>query len=246
VTLEPGKITAITPTIPPRGLLLGRARASVQAQIRPADAHVIMVDYEHAGPGPTRNAAIDRVETEWIAFLDDDDEWLPHHLRALEKQAFWTGADVIYPIGRYDQMGDDPLQQSGRPFDPHRLRAGNYIPVTVLARTQAVRDAGGFPDTEHAPRMGWQSCEDWGLWLRMLDNGATFAPLHQVTWLCHTHGGPYGNTSGAPWRNHHEDREAAATPPREVWEEELTGITGPKPPEGSSRAASRGKRKRHR
>jgi hypothetical protein len=231
VTLRPGEITVITPTILPRAILLGRARASVAAQKRPADAHVIMVDHEHNGPGPTRNAALALVETEWVAFLDDDDELLPHHLRALEKMTYWSAADVIYPLGRY-VTGDDPLRQMGVPFDAGRLRAGNFIPVTVLARTAAVRAVGGFPTPDESPRMGPQPCEDWGLWLRMIDNGSRFAPLHQVTWLCHTHTGPYGNTSGTPWVDH---RDVGG---RAVWEEDVSGVRGPRMP-GATRTESR-------
>lgn len=195
----PGKITCLTPTIPPRTLLLARARRSVAEQKRPADNHVIAVDWTGDGPGATRNIALDRVTTEWVAFIDDDDELLPHHLRACERAAKFFGGDVIYPIGRYDAVGDDPLGQLGRPFSADRLRMTNYIPVTVMVRTQAVLDVGGFPVGDEAPLMGAQRCEDWGLWLRLLRAGATFTPLHQITWLCHQHGGRFGNLSGATW-----------------------------------------------
>ena len=198
MTLRAGEITVVTPTIPPRYRELARAADSVRAQKRPADHWVIKLDYEHAGPGATRNAALADVATEWVAFLDDDDEFLPHHLRACEKAAFWTGADVIYPIGRYP-WGTDPLRQMGVPFDPARLRLGNHIPITVLARTDRVLAVSGFPTGSEVPLMGSQRCEDWGLWLRMLDDGATFAPLHQETWICHSHSGRYGNLSGAVW-----------------------------------------------
>lgn len=193
--LAPGKITVVTPSIPPRAAMLGRAAASVQAQKRPADDHVIYMDWTGVGPGGARNGALERVTTEWVAFLDDDDEFLPHHLRACERMARHTGADVVYPIGRYD-WGDDPLGQMSRPFSELRLRMGNFIPITVLARTALILDVGGFPLGHEAPLMGEQRCEDWGLWLRMLDSGASFAALNQVTWICHTHGGLYGNFSG--------------------------------------------------
>jgi hypothetical protein len=199
MTLAKGKITVITPTIPPRGIMLGRASASVTAQKRKTDAHVVAIDWTGDGPGATRNEALRRVTTEWVAFLDDDDEFLEHHLRACEKMALWSGADLVYPIGRFDGAGDDPLRQMGQQFNPSRLRMGNFIPITTLARTELIMDAGGFPRGDEAPLMGAQRCEDWGLWLRLLDAGGKFMPLHQVTWLCHKHGGPYGNFSGRSW-----------------------------------------------
>lgn len=197
--LEPGAITVVTPTIPPRGIMLGRAQRSVAAQKRPADAHVVAVDWTGAGPGATRNVALARVTTEWVAFLDDDDEFLPHHLRACERAVSWTGADVVYPLGSYDSLGVDPLRIAGLPFDPNRLRLGNFIPITVMCRTGMLLDVGGFPTGSDAPLMGSQRCEDWGAWLRLLAAGAVFAPVHQVTWLCHTHTGRYGNFSGRAW-----------------------------------------------
>jgi hypothetical protein len=47
--------------------------------------------------------------------------------------------------------------------------------------------------------MGEQPCEDWGLWLLMLADGAAFAPLHQVTWRCHQTTGRYGSYAGRVW-----------------------------------------------
>lgn len=195
---KPG-ISVVTPTIPPRYRELSRCAESVQAQKRLADRHVIIMDFHHDGPGHTRNAALRQVETEWVAFLDDDDEFLPHHLRSCEKAAYWTGADLVYPIGSYDWLGVDPLRQCGQPFSAHRLRAGNFIPITVLARTERVIGVEGFPTGASVPLMGDQPCEDWGLWLKLLDDGATFAPLHQVTWRCHSVTGRYGNYAGRTW-----------------------------------------------
>ena len=197
MSYRPG-ITCVTPTIPPRYRELARASASVQAQKRPADHHVVIVDFHGNGPGPTRNAALAQVDTEWTAFLDDDDEFLPHHLRACEKMGFWSGADLVYPIGAYD-YGVDPLRQCGTPFSAPRLRAGNFIPITVLVRTERIVAVGGFPAAADAPLMGDQPCEDWGAWLKLLDDGAKFEPLHQVTWRCHQTVGRYGSYAGRTW-----------------------------------------------
>src|SRR3546814_8974957 len=60
------------------------------------------VDRGGLGPSITRNRAVVQtmnagVRPKWIAFLDDDDEFLPDHLRKLVEHAEATDADVVYP-----------------------------------------------------------------------------------------------------------------------------------------------------
>jgi hypothetical protein len=134
------------------------------------------------------------VSTSWVAFLDDDDELLPPHLDALLTHACTTGADVIYPgcivldpagreVPRRDEWG-----RFGREFDAELLRKRSYVPVTSLARTSLARLAGfGAPTGSNY--------DDWGFYLRMLDLGAMFSHLPEITWYWHHHG---KNSSGQP------------------------------------------------
>lgn len=179
-------ITVVIPTIPSREEQLERAVASVNNQTMPARLHV-EYDPARTGAGATRNRALEQVDTKWVAFLDDDDVMKPNHLRACARHAGLTGADVVYPW--YDATGDDPIDCFGMPFSPEALRRRNYIPVTTLCRTQMVRDVGGFqphPDENGDP------CEDWGLWLALLDAGAKFSHLPQRTWIWTSTGGTRG------------------------------------------------------
>lgn len=174
-------ITVVIPTITPRTALLERALASVDAQtLAPVDV-LVECDVDRIGAAATRNRATERVETDWVAFVDDDDELYPDHLLRLARHARLSGVDVAYP--GYDCAGGpDPVGCFGIPFDPVLLRRRNYIPVTALARTELVRAAGGFqprPDEHGDP------CEDWGLWLALLDRGATFGHLAVKTWRWH-------------------------------------------------------------
>jgi hypothetical protein len=173
-------ITVIVPTIYPRSHLLERALRSVEAQTYRAARTVIEVDTEREGPAAVRNRALEKVTTEWTAFLDDDDELYPNHLRMLARFVWASGVDVAYP--GYDCTGHDKVNCFGVPFNAAFLRQTNYIPVTVLARTDKIRQAGGFqphPDENGDP------CEDWGLWLAMVDQGAKFGHLQAKTWLWH-------------------------------------------------------------
>ena len=172
-------ITVVIPTIEPRAALLARALASVTWQTLQPAAVIVEHDRDRSGAAATRNRALERVDTEWTAFLDDDDELYPDHLRLLARFARLGGLDVAYP--GYD-CDNDPVNMFGIPFSAAFLEQRNFIPVTVLARTAAVRAAGGFrphPDENGDP------CEDWGLWLAMVRNGARFGHLPCKTWRWH-------------------------------------------------------------
>jgi glycosyltransferase involved in cell wall biosynthesis len=195
----PSGVTAVMPCIPPRtGAVdpgtMPRALRSILNQTRPVDAVSIVLDHHHEGAAVTRNRALAAVRTEWTVFLDDDDELLPNHVGALLECAEKTGADVVYPW--FDVVnGFDPFPwYFGKPFDADALRnTQNFIPVTVLARTALVRGVGGFEPRNSSAAPGASPCEEWGLWLKMLDIGARFEHLNRRTWLWHWH---HGNTSG--------------------------------------------------
>lgn len=90
-------ISVIIPTRD-RNTLLQRAIASVKRQtVRDVDVWVIndggfaptlcdtirLVTKTQGGPGSARNAGIAVSDSRYIAYLDDDDEWRPHHLESM-------------------------------------------------------------------------------------------------------------------------------------------------------------------
>jgi glycosyltransferase involved in cell wall biosynthesis len=166
-----------------------RAVASVHAQnYAPTGGIAVALDAVGEGAAATRNRALELVTTEWVAFLDSDDELYPDHLKLCARYARLTGVDVVYP--GWD--GPDPTGMFGKSFDPVLLQRANYIPVTTLCRTAAVRAAGGFQD--HPDESG-DPCEDWGLWLAMVEQGAKFGHLPIRTWRLAP-----GGTRGRPDR----------------------------------------------
>lgn len=190
-------ITVAIPTIPSRAGKLRRAITSVTSQSLPARGISIALDLNMAGSATTRNRALDGVTTEWTAFLDDDDQFLTHHLAKLAQHAEDTGADVVYALPRV--LGPDgrehPRQYDwggGPVFDPEYLRRKAHIQTTCLVRTDVARSVGGFKfirDTTGAVN------DDHGFFLSLLDAGAKFSHLHEVTFIWNHHG---GNTSGRP------------------------------------------------
>ena len=196
-------VTVVIPTIPPRAQMLTRALASVESQTHPAAA--VIVEHDHTGEGPAviRNRALGQVVTEWVAFLDDDDYLLPDHLAVLCQGQEQSGADVVWPWFRV-QGGTDPFpMHRGRQWDP---QDPHQIPITVLARTDAIRAVGGFQTIPDGPtdRLGNRAGEDWTLWLALSSAGYQFHHVNRITWVwCH---GPQ-NTSGLPSRWLKQPRE---------------------------------------
>lgn len=188
-------VTVVIPHIPTREAELLRAVASVHAQTHPARAVVITRDTRREGSAVTRNRALFHVSTPWVAFLDDDDVLLSNHLELLVSSALEDGADVVYsgcvPVGPDGQEINrrDEWGRFGYAFNPDLLRQISYLPVTSLVRTSlAVQALFGPPahqlDSEY---------DDWGFYLRLLDLGAFFKHVPEVTWVWHHHG---MNTSG--------------------------------------------------
>lgn len=207
-------VTICTPTIPAREDLLQRAAASVAQQTTPVEMSIAL-DVDGDGAAVTRNRAWRNTDTEWVAFLDDDDVLCPDHVELCLRWALETNADLVYPwFNIYDASGQDmsakdPLRApvDGQYVSPYGVPFGdqlrreimtrnNFIPVTVLVRRQLLEDVGGFPipGTSEWPE---ETCEDWGLWRRLLNAGARFEHLPRRTWFWYWHG---RNTSGRPWR----------------------------------------------
>jgi glycosyltransferase involved in cell wall biosynthesis len=111
-----------------------------------------------------RNAALAVARGDLVAFLDDDDRWLPGKL-ARQVSRLDAEADADFVCGRVERCGDAAGIWPGRPL-PARpslraLLASNFVPTsTVLARRAAVERAGGFDER-------FPVAEDYDLWIRM-------------------------------------------------------------------------------
>jgi glycosyltransferase involved in cell wall biosynthesis len=163
------EITVITPTLPERNKLLSEAIASVSTQRHPVEGHLISVDNNRRGPIEIRNQLIKAVDTEWTAFLDDDDILYENHFEVMLPAS--DSADLIWTWCNSEGRGNFNPNST---FNEKRLREdGNFIPITVAVRTELLNRVGGFVDHPQ---------EDWHLWIRLLDVGARFVNVPVVTW----------------------------------------------------------------
>lgn len=188
--LEPG-ITVVIPSIPPRSQLLQRAVASVFQQTLPARAISVAIDTERRGAWHTRSRALAAVNTEWTAFLDDDDEFMPDHLNLLHTTAVNHDADMAYSWFHTVPRGRDPFPDwfAAAPWDPELPR---HTTITMLVRTRLAQRIGFTPPAEGDP----YGNEDWRFILELNRQGK-IVNAGQRTWLWHHDS---ANTSGRPER----------------------------------------------
>ncbi|MEU6234411.1 glycosyltransferase [Kitasatospora sp. NPDC047058] len=171
-----------------------RAIGSVLGQTLPAAAIVIEQDLERSGAAVTRDRGLRKVTTEWVAFLDSDDQLKPNHLADLLACAQETGADYLYswyePIG----FGSDPLPHFGKVFDPEHP---TQTTITTLVRTELAQ-AVGFREPPPGALIGGERYgEDFQFTVECLGLGARIVHLPRRTWIWNCHG---ANSSGQPGR----------------------------------------------
>lgn len=187
-------ITVVIPTIPPRAAYLQRAKRSVLDQTLPPTRLIVQLDNDRAGAAITRQAGLEQVDTEWVAFLDDDDEFLPIHLEQLYTAALCTAADYVYSW--YEVIGgQDPRAESfGVPFDPCNPI---QTTITTLVRTDLAQSTGFLnpSDTDLTSPDRLYAGEDWLFTSRCVTAGADIVHHPAKTWLWYHHG---ANTSGLP------------------------------------------------
>ena len=200
-----------------RAELLPRAIAGIRAQTH-APAEVVVVDdhssddsgavarrlgcrvvrHEHnQGAAAARNTGIEAAGEEWLAMLDSDDEWLPHHLEVLWRarathDVITTSALLIDPEGSPTQIIGPPARRAQTLTAPADLLYPENIFVASgsLVRRAAVRSVGGYDTT-------LRYSEDFDLWTRVLAEGSGHA-LPEVTVLIRAHSGRKSSHGGGP------------------------------------------------
>jgi glycosyltransferase involved in cell wall biosynthesis len=190
-----------------RARLLERALRSVYAQEPRQPAQVIVVDDastddtaevaeafgaqlirhgRNLGPAATYETGLRAVRHDWVALLDDDDEWLPHHLETLwaltPGNVLVASSCVERAPGSTEHIFHGPLTEGPIVLDTPSalLHPENLIPSSAaMFHRDTALAVGGF-------RSG--RCEDLDMWCRLLGRGrATLSP--RVGVLYHIHPG---------------------------------------------------------
>lgn len=123
-----------------------------------------------------KNKGIMESKGEYIAFLDDDNQYRPDHLNILIKNMEKENVAMVYG----DRWVIDEVTHA-KPkmgvfsdFDPIKIFSANYIDTSdVLVKREALFAVGGFDE-------GFKKFLDWNLWIRMVKYGFTFKHIPLV------------------------------------------------------------------
>ena len=168
------------------------------------DERIVLLDLPKA-PGfgwENRNVALDRARGDAIAYLSDDDLWLPDHLQRIGElfdaevaDVVQANACVIHPDGALELSGLDWRVREYR--ERFLARQENRTPSSAVAHIRGAAEAAG----------GWRTVEvdgDWDLWSRMVRSGASTVATMEPTVLF------FGARRGTPEAREQQAREYMA------------------------------------
>lgn len=170
------QVTVIIPCSPPHEYLLPRALISCTAQTVSVDT-IVVRDTKRRGPGWARNVALQRVTTEYVVFLDADDELAPTFVERCLVAVQSNG--YVYTDWK---QGDTVIEAPCRPWTNQTWHV-----VTTLLRTEDVRRVGGFDET-------LVGAEDTEFYVKLWTSGVCGKRVREPLFIYHE-GGERGRTT---------------------------------------------------
>jgi glycosyltransferase involved in cell wall biosynthesis len=214
VGIDPRTITILMPTFR-RTAMLHRAIRSVLRQTYPHWVLMIVGDkcgqlehfmrdnysgensdprlrywdlYQNGGPGGhlPRNYGAWMCSTEWVALLDDDNEWLPNHLQSLVDTAT-DNPRAAFVFSSYTAHREGHESRTVLCTEP---RLGRIDTSCLLHRHELFCKYGMWKDRSPPEKGGGGYCHDWEIVSRWLQGGEEWAATLQPTLLynCNTNG----------------------------------------------------------
>lgn len=194
-------VTVVTASLPARAELLKLAVRSVEHQTRQPVAHIIAqhrfevwVNFRER-IARTMNMARRAVTTEWVAFLDDDNQWLPDHVRLAEQH--FHRADVVYspctPMACHDGSGStfmfNAIDVNAEPNFVGRQSVENLIDTNCFIRRAMLDELGWFTESWGHYGISELGCisPDHDLFYRLALWGARFVHQPVPTWVYNQH-----------------------------------------------------------
>lgn len=152
-----------------------------------------------------RNAGLYQVETEFVCHLDADDELAPgffEHMNRVDGDLRPPSVNHVHERVTFmpQVVGRKGVHQHVCIADC--LEDGNWLVVGTVARTQLLKDVGGWKE--------WGNWEDWELWLRCWVAGATVTPAPKAVYKAYStpQGRNKSRTKAEDEKIYHEIRRA--------------------------------------
>ncbi len=151
-------------------IVINDAGEDVRERVERLDSRVRYISHSaNSGLAATRNTGVKAARGKYIAYLDDDDIYLPHHLATLVTALEKNDAKVAYSIANrawqrevdgtwVTERRDTPY---ARAFDGEAIVLSNYIPVLCVMHARSCFERVE-PFDPYLKRT-----EDWDLWIRM-------------------------------------------------------------------------------
>lgn len=153
---------------------------------------VLLITQDNQGVSAARNRGAASASGDWLAFLDADDEWLPHKLERQLEQT--DGRPDVVACFTEEMLHDE---RTGATWhvryrnEPDMVRVlllegcviGNNS--SVMVRKGVFMEVGGFD-------LGLSYSADWDMWLRLAERGA-FSLVAEPLVHYRIHAGSMGN-----------------------------------------------------